>query len=110
MSRDYDYDDLDDFYDYDFAPTRRGAGKWVALFVLIVLLIAALGAIIVKVYDIVPAPDTGDDVATTTTVAPSTTTSPTTEAPATTAAPVTTVASVTTAPVVPPLPDGPIIL
>ena len=54
MSRDYDdYDDFDDFYDYDFGPTRGGAGKWVALFVLIVILIAALGAILVKVYDIV---------------------------------------------------------
>ena len=102
MSRDCDYNDFDDFYDYDFAPTRRGAGKWVALFVLIVLLIAALGAIIVRVYDIVPAPDTGDDVGVTATVTPSTTTSPTTKAPPATETPVTTAAPVTTAPVAPP--------
>lgn len=80
MSRDYDdYDDFDDFYDYDFGPTRGGAGKWVALFVLIVILIAALGAILVKVYDIVPAPDAGETMAVVTTV-----TTTTEEAPATT--------------------------
>ena len=91
MSRDYDdYDDFDDFYDYDFGSTRRGAGKWVALFVLIVILIAALGDILVKVYDIVPAPDAGETTAVVTTVAPTTEEVPATTAPPTTEAPVTT--------------------
>ena len=91
MSRDYDdYDDFDDFYDYDFGSTKGGAVKWVALFTLIVILIAALGAILVKVYDIVPAPDTGETTAVVTTVAPTTEEAPATTAPLTTEAPVTT--------------------
>ncbi len=91
MSRDYDdYDDFDDFYDYDFGSMRRGAGKWVALFVLIVILIAALGAILVKVYDVVPAPDAGETTAVITTVTPTTDEAPVTTVPVTTEAPVTT--------------------